>query len=40
MTDKLAGFVPDTMKNDEPLREPIAKLGKMITDRMSVVLGK
>lgn len=40
MADKLAGFVPDTMKNDEPLREPIAKLGKMITDRMSVVLGK
>lgn len=40
MADKLAGFVPDAMKNDEPLREPIAKLGKMITDRMSVVLGK
>lgn len=40
MADKLAGFVPDTMKNDEPLREPIAKLGKMITDRMSVILGK
>jgi hypothetical protein len=40
MADKLAGFVPETMNNDEPLREPIVKLGKMVTDRMAVMLGK
>ncbi len=27
-------------KNDEPIREPIARLGKMISDRMEVMLGK
>ena len=32
MADKLAGFVPDTMNNDEPIREPIVRLGKLITD--------
>ena len=40
MADKLAGFVPDTMNNDEPLREPIVRLGKLITDRLPVKIGK
>ncbi len=40
MSDPLGGFVPETVKNDEPLREPIARLGKLITDRMDVLLGK
>lgn len=40
MADKLAGYVPETMNNDEPLREPIVKLAKMITDRMDILLGK
>ena len=40
MADKLAGFVPDTMKNDEPIRESIVKLGKLITDRLPVKIGK
>ena len=40
MADKLAGFVPDTMNNDEPIREPIVRLGKLITDRLSVKIGK
>ncbi len=40
MADPLGGFVPDTVKNDEPLREPIARLGKVITDRAEVLLGK
>lgn len=39
MTDPLGPFVPDSVKNDEPIREPIVKLGKMITDRASVLLG-
>lgn len=39
MADKLAGFVPETMNNDEPLREPIVKLGKLITDRATIMLG-
>lgn len=39
MTDPLGPFVPDSVKNDEPIREPIAKLGKMITDRAPVMLG-
>lgn len=40
MADKLAGFVPEAVQNDEPIRESIVKLGKMITDRMEVKLGK
>ena len=40
MADPLGGFVPDTVKNDEPIREPIVRLGKLITDRMEVMLGK
>lgn len=40
MSDPLGNYVPDCMKNDEPMREPIAKLAKMITDRIPVVLGK
>ncbi|MDD6505282.1 MAG: FAD-dependent oxidoreductase [Lachnospiraceae bacterium] len=39
MTDPLGPFVPDSVKNDEPIREPIVKLGKMITDRAPVMLG-
>ena len=40
MADPLSGFVPETVKNDEPIREPIVRLGKLITDRVPVVLGK
>ena len=40
MADPLGGYVPDTVKNDEPIREPIARLAKMISDRMEVMLGK
>ena len=40
MADPLEGFVPETVKNDEPIREPIVRLGKLITDRVAVVLGK
>ena len=40
MADPHAGFVPDTMKNDEPLREPIVRLVKVVTDRVPVLLGK
>ena len=40
MADPLGGYVPDTVKNDEPMREPIARLGKVVTDRMEIVLGK
>lgn len=40
MSDPLKGFVPDTVKNDEPIREPIVKLAKLITDRMEIMLGK
>ena len=40
MADPFGGYVPDTVKNDEPIREPIARLGKMISDRMEVMLGK
>lgn len=28
MADPLGGYVPYTVKNDEPIREPIARLGK------------
>lgn len=38
MADPLAGFVPDYIK-DEPFREPIAKLAKLITDRVPQKLG-
>ena len=40
MSDPLGNYVPDTVKNNEPMREPIAKLGKLITDRAEVMLGK
>ncbi len=40
MADPYAGYVPDTMKNDEPLREPIVRLAKVVTDRVPVLLGK
>ena len=40
MSDPLGGFVPESVKNDEPIRESIIKLGKLITDRVAVVLGK
>ena len=40
MSDPLGKYVPDTVKNDEPMREPIAKLGKLITDRAEIMLGK
>lgn len=40
MSDPLGNYVPDTVKNDEPMREPIAKLGKLITDRAEIMLGK
>lgn len=40
MADPLGNYVPDTVKNDEPIREPIARLGKLITDRAEVMLGR
>ncbi len=40
MSDPLKGFVPDTVKNDEPAREAVIRLGKVVTDRMEVMLGK
>ena len=40
MADPLKGFVPETVKNDDPIREPIVRLGKLVTDRVPVVLGK
>jgi len=40
MGDCLAGFVPKTVQNDEPIRQPIVRLGKLITDRVDIVLGK
>lgn len=39
MADPLGNYVPDSVKNDEPMREPIAKLGKLITDRAPIMLG-
>ncbi len=39
MEDPLGNYVPDTVKNDEPMREPIVKLGKLITDRAPIMLG-
>ena len=40
MTDPIGDFVPDSMKNDEPIREKIVELGTLITDRAAVKLGK
>lgn len=40
MADPLAGFIPDTVKNDEPAREAVLKLAKVVTDRPEVLLGK
>ena len=40
MADPIGGYVPSTVKNDEPIREPNARLGKMIYDIMEVMLGK
>lgn len=39
MTDPIGPFVPDSMKNDEPIREKIVELGTLITDRKEVKLG-
>ena len=40
MADKLAGFAPEWTYDDSiPVREPIMKLGRMITDRIPIVLG-
>ncbi|MDD6632566.1 MAG: FAD-dependent oxidoreductase [Lachnobacterium sp.] len=40
MSDPLGGFVPETVKNDEPAREAVLRLGKVVTDRAEVLLGK
>ena len=40
MSDPLAGFVPETVKNDEPAREAVLRLAKVVTDRPAVLLGK
>ena len=40
MSDPLGGFVPDTVKNDKPVREAVLKLGYVVTDRAEVMLGK
>ncbi len=40
MADPLGRLCTGYRKNDEPIREPIARLGKMISDRMEVMLGK
>ena len=40
MSDLLGGFVPETVKNDEPAREAVLRLGKVVTDRAEVLLGK
>lgn len=40
MADPLGGFVPETVKNDEPAREAVLRLGKVVTDRAEVLLGK
>lgn len=40
MADPLGGFVPETVKNDEPIREPIVRLGKLVSDRMEIMLGR
>ena len=40
MSDPLGGFVPETVKNDEPAREAVLRLGKVVTARAEVLLGK
>ena len=40
MADPLGGFVPETVKNDEPAREAVLRLGKVVTDRAEVLLEK
>ena len=40
MSDPLGGFVPETVKNYEPAREAVLRLGKVVTDRAEVLLGK
>lgn len=40
MADPLGGFIPDTVKNDKPAREAVLRLGKVVTDRAEVLLGK
>ncbi|MDC7300692.1 FAD-dependent oxidoreductase [Agathobacter ruminis] len=40
MADPLGGYVPDTVKNDEPARDAIIRLGKVVTDRAEILLGK
>lgn len=40
MSDPLGGFVPETVKNDEPAREAVLRLGKVVTDRAEILLGK
>ena len=40
MADKLLGYAPEwTYDESIPMREPIVKLGRMITDRVPIVLG-
>ena len=40
MADKLLGYAPEWTYDDSiPVREPIMKLGRMITDRIPIVLG-
>ncbi len=40
MADKMLGYAPEWTYDDSiPVREPIMKLGKMITDRIPIVLG-
>ena len=40
MSDPLGGFVPETVKNDEPAREAVIRLAKVVTDRAEIILGK
>ncbi len=37
--DPRAGIIPESCKDGEPFREPVARLGKLITDRAKVMLG-
>ena len=40
MADKMLGYAPEWTYDDSiPIREPIMKLGRMITDRIPIVLG-
>ena len=40
MADKMLDYAPEwTYNDDKPMREKIVKLGKMITDRIPIVLG-